>query len=450
MRLNPVFFLWAAAASIDTLSVRASSLSSTTTSNSATVVSHGLQNLGNTCYLNSQLQCAFHIPRVRSLIENPPAPPVVVVEDEEKDDDEEDGNASVVEFTDSDVDADGVEKKEDDAQLEAEEKEQVPEKLQPVSEPESIATQALRRVFRDMKLTSDAVAPRILCQALGIPVFEQQDSQEFWKLLLPALKVPVLVDLYQGCFEDFITANDGSNRERRREEPFLDLSLDVSRSSALEGLRESFGSAELLSVDEGNGWRPEKGADKVDALKGCLLRVQGLPSILQLHLKRFNYDWQTDIMSKINNRFSFPEELDLSSVCADIQDSEISRACYKLQSVVIHVGEFGSGHYYAYVRPDVLSDNWYRFNDHVATKVSFDEVVADAYGGRNAQIESESSSSNDNRKKSKGPGGFLRRLGSIFKSKDDPFGYGGRTSNAYVVQYVRKTDIPSLYLFDEE
>ena len=220
----------------------------------------------------------------------------------------------------------------------------------------------------------------------------------------------------------------------------------------LGGLKESFGTAELLSAAEGNGWRPEKDAEKVDALKGCLLRVQGLPSILQLHLKRFNYDWQTDQMSKINTQCSFPDELDLSTVCADIQNGEKSRACYALQSVVIHVGEFGSGHYYAYVRPDVLSDTWYRFNDHVVTQVSFDEVVADAYGGRNAKVESESGSSdNSNKAKSnRGRGGLLRRLGSLFKPQNDPFGYGGRTSNAYVVQYVRKTDISNLYLLDEE
>jgi hypothetical protein len=37
------------------------------------------------------------------------------------------------------------------------------------------------------------------------------------------------VDLYQGSFEDYIKATDGSNRERRAEEPFLDLSLDASQ-----------------------------------------------------------------------------------------------------------------------------------------------------------------------------------------------------------------------------
>ena len=34
------------------------------------VLSGGLVNLGNTCYLNAQLQCAFHIPVVRDLILN--------------------------------------------------------------------------------------------------------------------------------------------------------------------------------------------------------------------------------------------------------------------------------------------------------------------------------------------------------------------------------------------
>lgn len=209
----------------------------------------------------------------------------------------------------------------------------------------------------------------------------------------------------------------------------------------LEGLKKSFGEPELLSVKEGNGWRPEKGADKVDALKGSLLRVQGLPSILQLHLKRFNYDWQRDQMSKINDRCSFPEELDLSPLCADIQDVEKPSACYTLQSIVIHVGEFGAGHYYAYVRPDVCSDQWYRFNDHVVTKVSFNEVVADAYGGRN-EIR-KMVKNNDNSKR-----GVLRRLRSVFHKQADPFGFGGRTSNAYVVQYIKKNDIPSLYLLD--
>lgn len=100
--------------------------------------------------------------------------------------------------------------------------------------PESIGLQVMRQLFREMIAASTSdfsppVAPVQFCQSLGIPVMEQQDSQEFWKLLLPALECPQLVDLYQGAYEDYITAVDGSGRERRREEPFLDLSLEVTR-----------------------------------------------------------------------------------------------------------------------------------------------------------------------------------------------------------------------------
>ena len=67
-----------------------------------------------------------------------------------------------------------------------------------------------------------------------------------------------------------------------------------------------FTQPEILRVSEGNGWRPSKGADKVDAYKGSSLKDDGLPSLLQLHLKRFKYDWETGETSKINDCCSFP------------------------------------------------------------------------------------------------------------------------------------------------
>jgi ubiquitin carboxyl-terminal hydrolase 7 len=67
-----------------------------------------------------------------------------------------------------------------------------------------------------------------------------------------------------------------------------------------------FTQPEILCVSEGNGWRPSKGDEKVDAYKGASLKRQGLPSLLQLHLKRFKYDYETEETSKINDRYSFP------------------------------------------------------------------------------------------------------------------------------------------------
>jgi ubiquitin C-terminal hydrolase len=278
------------------------------TSCASTLLATGLHNLGNTCYLNAQLQCAFHIPKVRQLVLNPASQQTTTTPDEEE------------------------------------------KKDQPTVEPtqDSLALQAMRRVFQNMIQAAESqtgpVTTRILCQTLGINVFEQQDSQEFWKLLLPELHLPQLTDLYQGAFEDYIKALDGSGRERCREEPFLDLPLDVSRGSVSEALGELFGEPELLSEASGNGWRPEKGANKVDAHKGSLLKVQGLSSILQLHLKRFQYDWNTGQTSKLNDAFEFPLELDLSNICKDASENEQSLFLYDLQAVVVHAGEYGCGH----------------------------------------------------------------------------------------------------------
>jgi len=76
-----------------------------------------------------------------------------------------------------------------------------------------------------------------------------------------------------------------------------------------------FTEPEILRVSEGNGWRPSKGADKVDAYKGSSLKRDGLPSLLQLHLKRFKYDWETEETSKINDCCSFPVVSRMLSLC---------------------------------------------------------------------------------------------------------------------------------------
>ena len=79
-----------------------------------------------------------------------------------------------------------------------------------------------------------------------------------------------------------------------------------SSGSVESTLAEMFTQPEVLRVSEGNGWRPSKGSPKVDAYKGSSLRLAGLPSILQLHLKRFKYDWDSEETSKINDCCSFP------------------------------------------------------------------------------------------------------------------------------------------------
>lgn len=382
------------------------------------LISGGLVNLGNTCYLNSQLQCQYHIPLVRDLIISP------VLLDEERDKESE------------------LEKNEVKSPIKSNENS--------LQKP-SYGLLALQHLFSSMKVASiqghgdpsltTSVSTATLCRALGINTYEQQDSGEFWKLLLPEIQYPQLESLYRGHYESYIAALDGSGRERKRKETFLDLSLDITNfDSVYDSLNDMFTGGEVLSAKEGNGWRPEKGEDKVDALKGNTIEKDGLPKILQLHLMRFKYDWQTETMSKLNHRYIFPLDLNLSYICKDGErkenlDVKDESVIYDLQSVVIHSGEYGHGHYYAYIRPDIRKNKWFRFDDDRVTEVSFREVKDDAYGGH--VLERRTKSSNDAR-------GIFGRVFSNRLVRQN-FGWGGRKSSAYMLQYVKRSEIPLLF-----
>ena len=158
--------------------------------------------------MNAQLQCAFHIPILRKLALEDAFTP-------RKEENTDDRYSSDDAF--------------DDEMLA--EKEDI--RAQPYPPKEPSAKVALREVFSEMIHASmndlPAISPRNFCLRLGIPPMVQQDSQEFWKLLLPALEQASIMELYKGYFESYITALDGSGRERRREEVFLDLSLEVGK-----------------------------------------------------------------------------------------------------------------------------------------------------------------------------------------------------------------------------
>jgi hypothetical protein len=82
-------------------------------------------------------------------------------------------------------------------------------------------------------------------------------------------------------------------------------------------------------------------------------------------------------------------------------------------------------------------NKWYRFDDQVVTLVDYSEVIADAYGGKARR---ERMNSLDDRS-TKQRRGILRRFFSFGGQENrGGFGYGGRTSSAYMIQYVKRSD----------
>jgi len=444
----------------------------------------GLVNLGNTCYLNSQLQCAYHVPYLRKLILEAEDEVVEVeVEVEEEVDEEEErrdddeggecgsGDASAIGENCAAERPASCDEEQPDATDAPRKRTRIRKETRRETVPISQALRALQQSFGSLS-RSTAGTTAVLCRALGINPYLQQDGQEFWKLFIPELDFPKMAELYSGHFVDYLreVVDDDEDcageekksdedatapRERIKNEPFLDLSIPVAEGggSVESTLAEMFTQPELLRVSEGNGWRPSKGSPKVDAHKGSSLQLAGLPSLLQLHLKRFKYDWDSGETSKINDCCSFPRELDLSDIVEDASSGAEDDTIYDLQSIVIHKGEYGSGHYYSYVRPDVNNDRWYRFDDELVVEVAYEDVVADAFGGaRRKRNRSRGNSSADG----SGRSGVVRRRGlfrlirSLFgflrpvRIGGCNYGYGGRSSSAYQLQYTKRSDASKL------
>ena len=122
----------------------------------------------------------------------------------------------------------------------------------------------------------------------------------------------------------------------------------------------------------------------------------------------------------------------MSEICTDSSKENAEGSMYDLHSIVIHAGTFGSGHYYAYVRPNMQKNRWYRYDDDRVTPVTFKEVKEDAFGGQSRRVAKDLRNA-----------GFWRRI--LNSGQGRGFGWGGRNSSAYMLQYIKRIDIPLLF-----
>ncbi|KAJ6995427.1 ubiquitin carboxyl-terminal hydrolase 12 [Populus alba x Populus x berolinensis] len=177
-------------------------------------------------------------------------------------------------------------------------------------------------------------------------------------------------------------------------------------------LKEGYVEVERLEGD--NKYQAEEHGLQ-DAKKGVLFI--DFPPVLQLQLKRFEYDFMRDTMVKINDRYEFPLQLDLDRENGKYLSPDADRSVrnlYTLHSVLVHSGGVHGGHYYAFIRP-TLSDQWFKFDDERVTKEDIKRALEEQYGG-----EEELPQTNP---------GF----------NNTPFKFT-KYSNAYMLVYIRESD----------
>ncbi|KAG5377256.1 hypothetical protein IGI04_041852 [Brassica rapa subsp. trilocularis] len=326
----------------------------------------GLKNQGATCYMNSLLQTLYHIPYFRKAVYHMPT-------------------------TENDA-------------------------------PTASIPLALQSLFYKLQYNDTSVATKELTKSFGWDTYDsfmQHDVQELNRVLSEKLEDKMkgtvvegtIQQLFEGHHMNYIECINVDYKSTRKES-FYDLQLDVKGCKDVYASFDKYVEVERL---EGDNKYHAEGHGLQDAKKGVLFI--DFPPVLQLQLKRFEYDFMRDTMVKINDRYEFPLELDLDRENGKYLSPDADRSVrnlYTLHSVLVHSGGVHGGHYYAFIRP-TLSDQWYKFDDERVTKEDLKRALEEQYGG-----EEELPQTNP---------GF----------NNPPFKFT-KYSNAYMLVYIRESD----------
>lgn len=217
----------------------------------------GLKNQGATCYMNSLLQALFHLPAFRRIVYKMPTTG------------KEDINKNI-----------------------------------PLN---------LQRLFAMMQFSDLPCSTKALTNSFGWKeddTFMQHDLQEFSRVLIDNLETKLKSDpelhdsisnLFKGETVQYIRCKNVPY-ESIRAQDFYDISLQVKDCANLQESFEKYIQKEQL-VGENQYHSDEYGLQ--DADMGT--EFTKFPSVLHLHLQRFQFNHETEQMQKINDKFEFPE-----------------------------------------------------------------------------------------------------------------------------------------------
>lgn len=148
-------------------------------------------------------------------------------------------------------------------------------------------------------------------------------------------------------------------------DPFLDLSLEILKADSLQKALANFTAAELLDGGE-KQYHCQRCKQKVQAVKQ--LTIHKAPYVLAIHLKRF---YPHDPNIKIKKKVRFDSALNLKPFVSGSSDGDVK---YSLYGVLVHSGfSTHSGHYYCYVRTS--NNMWYTLDDTRVSHVGEQEVL---------------------------------------------------------------------------
>lgn len=236
-----------------------------------------------------------------------------------------------------------------------------------------------------------------LVRALSIQIGVQEDVHTFYTTLLSRLEDEMPDSGSKAALTKFFTGKSVTQVKGEcehvssRVESFTELSITVKNKASLNDSLDEFVQGEPL--EGANRYKcmtcsTEDGGRLVNAMRRTCL--EEIPDSLTFCLKRFAFDNIYDGENKVNDRFMFPKEIDMSRFQRSyLENSAVSSEpdTFELVGVIVHQGSLSYGHYWSYVRvpgsTDPDSSAWMFVEDSKALRCAggIEEVQGQCFGG---------------------------------------------------------------------
>lgn len=258
-------------------------------------------------------------------------------------------------------------------------------------------TLALQRLFCKMQLSDEPIETKELTESFGWNkehAWQQHDIQELMRLLSDYLEQRMKGTASEGMFNQLF---EGKMRayvkccnvpyESSREEPFYEVHVCV-RDCA--NIYESLDREVLPERLDGDNKYDAEVHGKQPADKGS--EFIKFPPVVFIHLKRFEFNFATEMQIKLHSRYEFYDEITLKPGVILTPDGKGDRHTYDADSpdnyllfaVMVHAGSAYGGHYYAFVKSVDKEGKvvWLKYDDERVSIVHEQQAISENFGGR--------------------------------------------------------------------
>lgn len=175
------------------------------------------------------------------------------------------------------------------------------------------------------------------------------DSLKSWKLFFESDFSPIL-DLYYGQYISIVKNN--KDEKSYTYDPFSVITLEICNGNNIYECLDNFTKTESIDND----------------IKKKMMFWK-LPKHLIINFKRYN-----NYLQKNNKLIDYPKILDLNDYTLG---PEKKKSKYELYAIANHSGNCSQGHYYSFIKN--LDNNWYNFNDEIVSTYNSNLINSSAY-----------------------------------------------------------------------